>query len=82
MAGICSKGTVGVANEIYSFKDGSPIYLSYVPDENHNPEEMGPQTLGIRYSYQFMRDIGTGNPIRLVPWDETRFTDVVDVVYP
>lgn len=67
---------------VYSFKGSSPIYCCHVPDDSHDPEMHGPQTVGFRYSYQFMRDLDTDNPVRVVDWDETRFTDVEEVVYP
>jgi len=66
----------------YSFQGSSPIYCCHVPDEAHDPEVHGPQTIGLRYSYQFMRDIGTDNPIRVANWGETRFTEVEEVLYP
>ena len=68
--------------ETYSFEGSSPIYCCHVPKENHDPEQHGPQTMGFRYSYQFMRAIGTDNPIEVVAWDDTRFPDVEEVVYP
>lgn len=70
------------AEKVYSFDGTSPIYCCHVPDDAHDPEEHGPQTIGLRYSYQFMRDIGADNPIRVVEWDETRFPDVAEVLYP
>ena len=66
----------------YSFEGSSPIYCCHVPKENHDPDQHGPQTVGFRYSYQFIRDIGTDNPIQVVEWTDTRFTDVEEVVYP
>lgn len=64
----------------YAFEGKNPIYLSHVPDPD--PDIHGPETMGLRYNYQFIRDIDQNNKIRVLSWDETRFTDVEEVVYP
>lgn len=69
-------------NNVYSFKNRSPIYCCHIPEEAYNPEEHGDQTVGFRYSYKFIEDINTNNPIRVVEWEETKFTEITSVVYP
>jgi len=66
----------------YSFEGTSPIYCCHVPDEHYDPDVHGPQTMGFRYSYRFMRDIGTDNPIQVVAWGDTHFPEAEGVVYP
>lgn len=66
----------------YSFQDGSPIYCCHVPDDGYESEMHGPQTMGFRYSYKFMRDLEANTEVRVVPWDDTQFTDVEEVLYP
>ena len=68
--------------QTYSFQGTNPIYCCHVPDEAYDENEHVAQTMGFRYSYQFMRDIGEDNPIRVVAWDDTRFPDVEEVIYP
>jgi hypothetical protein len=69
-------------DQTYSFEGRAPIYCCHVPDDAYYPEEHGPQTMGFRYSYKFIRNIDEGNEIRVVDWEETRFPDVEEVVYP
>jgi|AntRauTorcE11898_2_1112593.scaffolds.fasta_scaffold03299_5 hypothetical protein len=68
--------------QIYSFEGRSPIFCSHVPDDAYEPEVHGEQTLGLRYSYRFMRDIESGNPINVVNFEDTRLTNVDETVYP
>jgi len=68
--------------QTYSFQGRSPIYCCHVPQESHVPEEHGPQTVGFRYHYRFIREIDADNEIRVVNWENTRFTDVEEVWYP
>jgi len=66
---------------VYSFKEGSPIFYDHAPDDTYDPEEHGPQTIGLRYSYRFMREV-EGSTIRVVEWADTGFPDVEEVFYP
>lgn len=69
-------------DQTYSFKGRAPIYCCHVPDDAYYAEEHGAQTVGFRYSYQFIRNIDEGNEIRVVDWEDTRLPDVEEVVYP
>jgi len=66
---------------VYSFDGSSPIYCCHVPDDTYDREQHGPQTVGFRYNYRFMNELEEST-IRIVDWEETRFTDVEEVVYP
>lgn len=68
--------------QTYSFKERDPIFCSHFPDDTHEPEVHGAQTIGFRYSYQFMRDIESGNPINVVNFEDTHLTDVDEIIYP
>jgi len=70
------------ASEVYSFDGRSPIYCCHVPDDAYEPAVHGEQTMGFRYSYRFMRDIGTGNEIEVVDFGDTKLTEVAGVLYP
>jgi hypothetical protein len=68
----------------YAYLDGDPIYLDHIPDEAFDEERYGIQTNGIRYSYDFIRALDATPFVAVVPWEQTRFTEVVaeEVWYP
>lgn len=66
---------------VYSLKGGRAIFYDHIPEDAYDPEEHGPQTIGSRYHYRFMREL-EGSTIRVVKWEDTGFPDIEGVYYP
>lgn len=70
--------------QVFAYLDDKPIRLSHLSDEAFDPEQHGLQTNGIRQNYSFMHALEATPFVAVVPWDQTRFTEVVaeEVWYP